>query len=60
MKCNELIRKLESDRWYKVFQKGSHCKYKHPEKAGILIVPNHGSKELKKGTYESILKRAGL
>lgn len=39
-------------------QKGSHLKF---EKEGrIVIVPNHGSKSVEKGTYHSILKQAGL
>lgn len=39
-------------------QKGSHLKF---EKEGrIVIVPNHGSKGVEKGTYHSILKQAGL
>ena len=39
-------------------QKGSHMKF---EKNGrVVIVPNHNSKGLDKGTYHSILKQAGL
>lgn len=39
-------------------QKESHLKF---EKEGrIVIVPNHGSKGVEKGTYYSILKQAGL
>ncbi len=39
-------------------QKGSHLKF---EKVGkVVIVPNHGSKGIEKGTYYSILKQAGL
>ena len=39
-------------------QTGSHLKF---EKEGrIVIVPNHGSKGVEKGTYYSILKQAGL
>lgn len=39
-------------------QKGNHLKF---EKEGnIVIVPNHGSKGVEKGTYYSILKQAGL
>ncbi len=39
-------------------QKGSHLKF---EKEGrIVIVPNHGSKGVEKGTYYSILKQVGL
>lgn len=39
-------------------QKGSHLKF---EKEGrIVIVPNHGSKGVEKGTYYNVLKQAGL
>lgn len=39
-------------------QKGSHMKY---EKNGkIVVVPNHGSKGIERGTYYSILGQAGI
>ena len=39
-------------------QKGSHVKF---EKEGrIVVIPNHGSKGIEKGTYYSILKQAGI
>ena len=39
-------------------QKGSHMKF---EKNGtIVIVPDHGSKGVEKGTYHSILRQAGI
>lgn len=39
-------------------QKGSHMKF---EKEGkIVVVPNHGSKGIEKGTYHNILKQAGV
>ena len=39
-------------------QKGSHMKF---EKDGqIVIVPNHGSKGIEKGTYYNILTQADL
>jgi predicted RNA binding protein YcfA (HicA-like mRNA interferase family) len=60
MKCSELIRLLKSDGWMVNSQKGSHIKMKHPVKKGIVIVPNHGSKEVATGTAFQILKAAGL
>ena len=33
---------------------------KHPVKKGVVIVPNHGSKEIATGTAFQILKAAGL
>ena len=39
-------------------QKGSHMKF---EKNGnTVVVPNHGSKGVEKGTYYNILRQAGL
>lgn len=39
-------------------QKGSHIKF---EKDGrIVVVPNHGSKGVEKGTYYNILKQVGI
>ena len=39
-------------------QKGSHMKFEKDDK--IVIVPNHNSKGVEKGTYYSILRQAGL
>ncbi len=39
-------------------QKGSHMKFEKDGK--IVIVPNHNSKGVEKGTYYSILRQAGL
>ncbi len=39
-------------------QKGSHIKYEKDGK--IVIVPNHGSKGIEKGTYHNILVQAGI
>lgn len=39
-------------------QKGSHMKF---EKDGrTVVVPNHGSKGVEKGTYYNIMRQAGL
>lgn len=39
-------------------QKGSHMKFIKDGK--VVIVPNHNSKGVEKGTYYSILRQAGL
>ncbi|MBQ9510010.1 MAG: type II toxin-antitoxin system HicA family toxin [Bacteroidales bacterium] len=39
-------------------QKGSHKKFEKDGK--IVIVPNHGSKGIEKGTYYNILTQADL
>lgn len=39
-------------------QKGSHLKFEKGSR--VVIVLNHGSKGIEKGTYYSILKQVGL
>jgi mRNA interferase HicA len=59
-KVSELLKLLKKDGWF-LFRNGSnHDIYRHPTKENQLTVPRHGSKEMAKGTYESILKAAGL
>ncbi len=61
MKSNELLKKLKNDGWYLIREaKGSHKILAHPTKKGTITFPHHGSKEMRKGTAESILKDAGL
>lgn len=60
MKCSELAKLLKRDGWIATSQNGSHKKMKHPTKKGIIIFPDHGSKEMASGTAISILKQAGL
>jgi len=60
MKSSELLRILKKDGWYEVRQKGSHITMRHGIKRGSLHVPYHASKEVPKGTLNSILKEADL
>lgn len=60
MKSSELLRLLYQDGWFKVSQKGSHVKMKHLVKKGVVLVPNHGSKEMATETAMHILKQASL
>ncbi len=60
MKCSEALKILIADGWYAVSQKGSHIKMKHDNKNGVIIFPNHGSKELGKGLEKSLFKKAGI
>jgi predicted RNA binding protein YcfA (HicA-like mRNA interferase family) len=48
------------DGWYIVSQSGSHIKLRHEGKPGIIIFPNHGSKEIGKGLEKKILKEAEI
>ena len=60
MKCSELLRLLLKDGWVVVSTKGSHLKMKHSQKQGIIILPDHGEREMGKGMEKKIRKDAGL
>jgi predicted RNA binding protein YcfA (HicA-like mRNA interferase family) len=60
MKVREVIQMVEQDGWYQVAQRGSHRQFKHPSKPGRVTIAGHPSADLAKGTYNSILKQAGL
>ena len=60
MKAKDVVRILEKDGWTLERQKGSHKIFKHLNKKGILIVPDHGKEDIKLGTLNAILKQAGL
>ena len=55
----EILQRLHEDGWYEVDQEGSHLQLKHPTKSGKITV-KHPKKDLKKTTFNSILKQAGL
>ena len=59
-KVREAIKLIERDGWYLVTTKGSHRHFKHPTKPGRVTVAGHPSHDLAPGTYNSILKQAGL
>jgi predicted RNA binding protein YcfA (HicA-like mRNA interferase family) len=54
-----VIKKLKSDGWYEVDQKGSHKQFRHDEKPGRVTVP-HPVKDLASGTLRSIEKQSGV
>lgn len=60
MKCSELLRLLLKDGWEVISSRGSHLKMRHPVKSGIIIFPDHGSKEIGSGPEKKIRKDAGL
>ena len=55
----EMERLILADGWIFKSQTGSHRHYIHPTKPGKVTIPFH-SKELPKGTENSILKQAEL
>lgn len=55
-----LIRLLELNGFIFKRAKGSHHIYFKSESNKTAVVPVHGGKDLKKGTFLSILKQAGI
>lgn len=59
MKSSDLIHLLEADGWTLDRVRGSHHVFRHPTKAGIVVVP-HPKKDLGKGLVSAICKQAGI
>lgn len=62
MNCSpkHLISLLESGGFVFKRSKGTHQIYFNPQTGKTAVVPMHGSKDLKKGTFLAILKQAGI
>ncbi|MEM1365852.1 MAG: type II toxin-antitoxin system HicA family toxin [Pseudomonadota bacterium] len=60
MKVKEAIRLIEADGWFVVATRGSHRQFKHPDKPGRVTIADKPSADLAPGTFNSILKQAGL
>ncbi len=56
----EAIRLVEADGWVLRRQKGSHRQYAHATKPGLVTIAGKEKQDLDPGTYNSILKQAGL
>ena len=59
-KVREAIRIVERGGWYWARTRGSHRHYKHPEKRGIVTIAGKPGKDLAAGTWDRILKQAGI
>ena len=55
-----LIKLLEDHGYLFKRAKGSHQVYYNQETNSTIIVPVHGNKDIKKGTFLAILKQAGI
>ena len=55
-----LIKILEQNGFVYKRTKGSHQLYFNSATSKTIVVPVHGGKDLKKGTFLAILKQAGL
>ncbi|MCY3667249.1 MAG: type II toxin-antitoxin system HicA family toxin [Gemmatimonadetes bacterium] len=59
-KVRDAIRMVERDGWRLARTRGSHRVYKHPVKRGIVVVAGNPGVDLPQGTWNNILKQAGL
>ena len=59
-KVREAIRILEREGWQMSRTRGSHRVFKHPYKPGIVVVAGKPGVDIPKGTWNSILRQAGL
>ncbi len=55
-----LIKILEDNGFIFKRSKGSHQLFHNPNTNKTVIVPVHGGKDMKKGTFLAIIKQAGI
>jgi predicted RNA binding protein YcfA (HicA-like mRNA interferase family) len=60
VKVRDTIKLIEADGWKLVRTRGSHRHFKHPNKPGLVTIAGHPSIDIPPGTFNSILKQAGL
>jgi predicted RNA binding protein YcfA (HicA-like mRNA interferase family) len=60
VKSRQLFKLLYDHGWEEDRKKGSHVILIHKDKDFKITVPYHGSKEVKKGLLQSILKQTGI
>jgi predicted RNA binding protein YcfA (HicA-like mRNA interferase family) len=60
MKVRGVIKLLERDGWFLDRTRGSHRQYKHTAKPGLVTLPGKPKDDLASGTFNSVLKQAGL
>jgi predicted RNA binding protein YcfA (HicA-like mRNA interferase family) len=60
MKVRDASRLVVHDGWILIATRGSHRQYKHPQKTGRVTIAGKPSDDLAPGTWNSILKQAGL
>ena len=60
MKVRVILKRLREDGWEEIARRGNHRQLKHKIKPGRVTVPGKLSNDLAPGTFNSILKQAGL
>lgn len=51
---------ISADGWYLVRTNGSHHMFKKEGCADLLVIPNHGNKDLSIGVMKNLEKTSGL
>jgi len=59
LKGKQVIKALNKTGFVERRTTGSHCVLRH-QNGKIVVVPLHGSKDIKRGTLFNIIKQAGL
>ena len=60
MRVRDVLKLVQKDGWHLARTRGSHRQFKHDEKPGLVTIPGKPGDDLAPGTYNSILKQAGL
>jgi predicted RNA binding protein YcfA (HicA-like mRNA interferase family) len=60
LKVKDAIKLIEKDGWILVRTRGSHRHFHHPVKSGTVTIAGKESVDIPVGTFNSILKQAGL
>ncbi|MGD9631283.1 MAG: type II toxin-antitoxin system HicA family toxin [Pyrinomonadaceae bacterium] len=60
MKVKDVIKMVEKDGWLLVRIRGSHRQFHHPSKPGTVTIAGKESIDMPVGTFNSVLKQAGL
>jgi len=60
VKPKAVIKALERAGFRTIRQAGNHVQMHHPDRPGVVTIPNHPGVDVKKGTLRRILHQAGL
>jgi predicted RNA binding protein YcfA (HicA-like mRNA interferase family) len=60
LKVKDVIKLIEKDGWVLARTRGSHRQFHHPVKPGTVTIAGRDSIDMPVGTFNSVLKQAGL
>jgi predicted RNA binding protein YcfA (HicA-like mRNA interferase family) len=60
LKVKDVIKLIEKDGWVLARTRGSHRQFHHPVKPGTVTIAGRESIDMPVGTFNSVLKEAGL